>query len=171
MGYGEYGCSFKGYFLCISLPLNLKDPHTNSFTVYSSPPSAAYMCQWIRSALVQACHLFGAKPFPEPMLACCQLDSWEQISVKFESEFCHFELRPSSSKNTYFSLSVCLSVCQSVTPFWQCSCHRIIMKFWEVITIDRHGVHAKGQGQRSKLKVTEVMTPFSHFQTVTPLLN
>ena len=57
-----------------------------------SPPSAAYMCQWTRSALVQvmACRLFDAKPLPEPMLAYCQLDSWEQILVKFESEFYNF---------------------------------------------------------------------------------
>ena len=33
-----------------------------------------------------ACRLFGAKPLPEPMLAYCQLDHWEQISVKFELE-------------------------------------------------------------------------------------
>ena len=64
-------------------------------------------------------------------------------------------------------LSDCLSVCPSVTPFWQCSCHCIILKFSGVITIDRHDVHAKGQGQRSKVKVTEVMTPFSSFRTVT----
>ena len=53
------------------------------------------MCQWNESALVQlmACRLFGAKPLPEPMLAYCQLDSREQISVKFESEFCHFHSR------------------------------------------------------------------------------
>ena len=33
--------------------------------VNSSPPSAAYMLQWIRSALVQimACHLFSTKPY------------------------------------------------------------------------------------------------------------
>ena len=56
--------------------------------VNSSPPSAAYMRQWIGSALVQimACRLFGAKPLPELMLVYCQLDSWEQISVKFESD-------------------------------------------------------------------------------------
>ena len=56
------------------------------------PPSAAYMCQWTGPALVHvmACRLFGAKPLPEPMLAYCELDSWEQISVKFESEFYHF---------------------------------------------------------------------------------
>ena len=34
---------------------------------------------------VMACRLFGAKPLPEPMLAYCQLDPWEQTSVKFES--------------------------------------------------------------------------------------
>ena len=56
------------------------------------PPSAAYMRQWTGSSLVQvmACRLFGAKPLTEPMLAYCQLDSWENISVKFESEFYHF---------------------------------------------------------------------------------
>ena len=42
----------------------------------SSPPSAAYMCKWIGSALVQimACRLFGAKPLSEPMLEYCWLD-------------------------------------------------------------------------------------------------
>ena len=67
--------------------------------------------------------------------------------------------------------SVCLSVCLSVTPFWLCSHHRIIMKFSGVITNDRSDVHAKGQGQRSKVKVTELMTPFSRFRTVTPVWN
>ena len=37
--------------------------------------------------------MFGAKPLPEPMLPYCQLDSWEQISVKFEFEFYHFHSR------------------------------------------------------------------------------
>ena len=40
-----------------------------------------------------ACRLFGAKPLPEPMLAYCQLDPWEQVSVKFESEFHNFHSR------------------------------------------------------------------------------
>ena len=54
--------------------------------------SAAYMRRWTGLLLVQvmACSLFGSKPLPEPMLAYCQLDSCEQISVKFESEFYHF---------------------------------------------------------------------------------
>ena len=67
-----------------------------------------------------------------------------------------FSVRPS------VRLSVChtfltmfpSSVCPSVTPFWLCSHHRIIMKFSGVITLDQSRVHAKGQGQRSKVKVT-----------------
>ena len=47
----------------------------NSFN--SSTPSAAYMRQWIVSALVQiiACRLFGATPLSEPILGYDQLDS------------------------------------------------------------------------------------------------
>ena len=65
--------------------------------------------------------------------------------------------------------SVHLSVRPSVTPFWLCSHHRIIMKFSGVITSDKSDVHAKGQGQRSKVKVTEVTTPLNRFRTVTPV--
>ena len=36
---------------------------------------------------------FGAKPLLEPILAYCQLHSRGLISVKFESEFCHFHPR------------------------------------------------------------------------------
>ena len=59
------------------------------------PLSAAYMHQWTGSALVQvkAWCLFGTKPLPEPVLAFCQLDSWEQLPVKFELEFYHFRSR------------------------------------------------------------------------------
>ena len=63
-------------------------------------------------------------------------------------------------------LSVWPSVLLSVTPFWLCSHHRIIMKFSGDITNDQSKVHAKGQGQRSKVKVT---TQLNRFQTVTPV--
>ena len=66
-------------------------------------------------------------------------------------------------------LSVCPSVCPSVTPFWLCSHHRIIMKFSGVITSDKSDVHAKGQDQRSKVKVTKVTTQLYRFRTVTPV--
>ena len=65
--------------------------------------------------------------------------------------------------------SVCPSVRLSVTPFWLCSHHRIIMKFSGVITNDQRKVHAKGQGQRSKVKVTGVTTQLNRFRTVTPV--
>ena len=68
-----------------------------------------------------------------------------------------------------FSPSVRPSVCLSVTPFWLCSHHRIIMKFIGVITNDKSDVHAKGEGQRSKVKVTEVNTQLSRFRTVIPV--
>ena len=66
-------------------------------------------------------------------------------------------------------LSVCLSVRLSVTPFWLCSHHHIIVKFSGVITNDQSKVNAKGQGQRSKVKVTEVTTQLNRFRTVTPV--
>ena len=95
--------------------------------------------------------------------------AWSRIE---EVPYC-FQLRPSSSTNGIFPLSVrlsvCLSVCPSVTPFWLCSHHRIIMKFSGVITSDRSDVHGKGQGQRSKVKVTEVTTQLNRFRTVTPI--
>ena len=69
--------------------------------------------------------------------------------------------------------SVCLSVRPSVrlsvTPFSPCSHDRIIMKFSGVITMVKSDVHAKGQGQRSKVKVTEVNTQLSRFRTLTPV--
>ena len=65
--------------------------------------------------------------------------------------------------------SVRLSVCPSVTPFWLCSPHRNIIKFSGGITNDQSKVHVKGQGQRSKVKVTEVTTQLNRFRTVTPV--
>ena len=59
------------------------------------------------------------------------------------------------------------SVCLSVTPFSLCSHHRKILIFSGVITNDKSKVHAKGQGQRSKVKVTEVKTQLNRFRTVT----
>ena len=60
-----------------------------------SPPSATYKHQWIGSALVQimACCLFSTKPLSKPMLSHCQLDPWEQTSVKFQSKYNTFYSR------------------------------------------------------------------------------
>ena len=50
--------------------------------------SDAFMLQWSGPSSVQimACRLIGAKPLSGPMLAYCQLDPWEQTSVKFKSK-------------------------------------------------------------------------------------
>ena len=63
----------------------------------------------------------------------------------------------------------CPSVCLSFTPFSLCSHHGIIMKFSEVIANGRSEVYAKGQGQRSKVKVTEIKTQLIRFRTITPV--
>ena len=91
--------------------------------------------------------------------------AWSSIE---EVPYC-LKLRPSSSTNGIFRQSVRLSVRLSVTPFWLCSHHRIIMKFSGVITNDQGKVHAKSQGQRSKVKVTEVTTQLNRFRTLTPV--
>ena len=69
------------------LPLRGSHYKINSFL-----PGDAWMRQWTGSSLVHImpCHLFCAKPLPEPILAYCQLKSWEQISMKLELEFYHF---------------------------------------------------------------------------------
>ena len=50
-------------------------------------------------------------------------------------------------------LSIRLSICLSVMPFSPCYSFCIIMKFSGIVTIDKSDVHAKGQSQRSKVKV------------------
>ena len=63
---------------------------TNSFKFqHLNFHDAAYVRQWIRSALFQilACRLFGAKPLSEPMLGYCEVCPYEQTSVKLESKY------------------------------------------------------------------------------------
>ena len=81
----------------ISLPkVNLSDWHLLADNKLTHLPQVLYNThQCAGSSLVQvmACRLIGTKPFPEPQLAYYQLDSWEHISVKFESEFYPFHSR------------------------------------------------------------------------------
>ena len=42
---------------------------------------------WVIIGSDNGMSLFDAKPLPEPMLAYCQLDTWERISLKFELIF------------------------------------------------------------------------------------
>ena len=63
----------KSRFHCILWTHKFELPFCNSLFI-SSPPSAAYMPQSIRSALVQimACHLSGTKPLSKQMLYYCR---------------------------------------------------------------------------------------------------
>ena len=75
-----YRCSI---WHCYRVDMTYQINGYDNFNSY--PPIAAYMRQWIGSALYQlmACHLIGAPPpFAWPMLGYCQLDPWEQASVK-----------------------------------------------------------------------------------------
>ena len=75
----------------------------------------------------------------------------------------------------WFSPSVCPSVCLSVRRLSVCHTfltmfpssyhHEIFRSYYQW----QSDVHAKGQSQRSKVKVTEVTTQLSRFRTVTPV--
>ena len=86
--------------ICVTWPQWVNEAQVPSkvsswWSVNSSPPRATYLRRWTGSALVQimAWRQISNRPLSEPMLIYCQLESWEQISVKFESEFYHFHSR------------------------------------------------------------------------------
>ena len=76
--------------------------------IKSSPHGAEYICQRIKSALVQimACHLFGTKPLSKPVLDYCQLDPWEQNSVikiqKFSFTEMHLKISSAIMQMTFW---------------------------------------------------------------------
>ena len=90
--------------------------------------------------------------------------SWNRVALRPQTIFAKVFLAATKQFYEWFSPSIC----PSVTPFSLCSHHRIIIKV-SGVTIDRSDVHAKGKGQRSKVKVTEVKTQLSRFRTVTPV--
>ena len=62
--------------------------------INSLRPSDAYMRRQSKSLVpIMACRLVGAKPLPATLMVYCQLDSWEQVSVKFELVFYHLHSR------------------------------------------------------------------------------
>ena len=117
--------------------------------VNSSPPSAAYMRQWIRTALVQimACRLFGAKPLSKPMLVYCHVNwmlrnkcQWNFLIQIQKFSFIKMHLKVSSAKWWPFcsGLSVLiwlvvnvkqdLSQVAAIWSPWRRWCHTL----WEV---------------------------------------
>ena len=137
----------------------------NSCNPYNTTP------QWVKPILSLMLFSFQLQCFVHVHTCICILNWSLSIKVWFhEKKTCDF-LAATKQLYDWFSPSVCLSVCPSVrlsvTPFSPCSHHHIIMKFSGVITNDKSDVHAKGRGQRSKVKVTEVNTQLNRFRTVT----
>ena len=103
----------------------------------------------------------------DKMVAKLQMMTSNEIS-SVKNNFDNF-LAATKQLYEWFIPSVHLSLCPSVNTFWQCSCHHIITKFSGMITTDKSNVRAKGQGQKSKVNVTEVKTQLPRFQTITPV--
>ena len=96
-------------------------------------------------------------------LKCRQYNQCEGIWV---------DLIQSLAATMQLALRTLLSVCLSgwLSHFFsQCPSHHIIMKFSWIMTSDKSDVRARGQGQVSKVKVTEVKTLISLFRNVTPV--
>ena len=77
-------------FMNKTLKIRLGIRHRGMPVIQSThlPPSAAYMRQWIGSALVQImdCSICSAKPLSKPMLGYCRLDPGKQNSLKNQSK-------------------------------------------------------------------------------------
>ena len=127
--------------------------------------------QWIQYEYTQLCSVHYQTCYHH--VNVCGLWGWMWNALDIWPHCLSLFLAATKQLYEWFSpsvhLSVRLSVRPSVTPFWLCSHHRIIMKFSGVITSDRSDVHAKGQCQRSKVNVTEVTTQLNRFRTVTPV--
>ena len=103
----------------------------------------------------------------------CNSTHWSAFPIGFRhvysciyiNSIIHFLAATKQLYEWYF-LSVRPSVCPSHLFDYVLI---IISSFSGVITTDQGNVHAKGQGQRSKVKVTEVTTQLSRFRTVTPV--
>ena len=80
-----------------------------------------------------------------------------QERSKYVVQLVSWQLRSNSRK---------MSACHTFFTMFPSSYHH---EFSEVITIDRSDVHAKGQGQKSKVRVRKVKTLFSRFRTVSPV--
>ena len=140
-----------------------------------------YEVWWFALKQVKAWIQGDSKPWLWLMLTYCWFVIWDFRNKLYRNSnpFMHTSFQKiclklfwvATSSSMYGSVlpSISLSVCLSVTPSWQCSHRRIIMKFSGVINNHKNYVHAKGQSHRSKVKVTEVMTQLTRFRSVTPV--
>ena len=83
------------------------------------PPSAAYMRQWIRWALVQmmACHLFGAKLLSKPMLVVINWTLKNKLQWNFDQNAKLF-IHENASENNICKMAAILSRGRWVNSWW-----------------------------------------------------
>ena len=123
--------------------------------IYPSLPSAAFMCQWIRSALVQimACRLFVSKPLSKAVLGYCPTPQQSLIYIPAYTitYLFHYALSSVFYLFHYASLSVfycywCEYFAMTTQGFWNYwnSDHNgsyDILEWWRVIILSE-SVHA-----------------------------
>ena len=90
--------------------------------INSMQPGDAYMRHWTGSSLVQemACHLFGTKPSPEPMLTYCQIYLYHQTSIRLELKVKYFTLKKITFQNVPSNVAAILfqSKCDKEQNAW-----------------------------------------------------
>ena len=109
----------------------------------TSRPVDEYMRQWTVSLLVQvmAWCLNCARPLPEPIITYCQLDPWEQTSVKVESKYNDFQSKKCIWKYRLQNIGLgVVSLGTHSLPI-ECSSHDGADAL-RVVTIDRRLFHS-----------------------------
>ena len=138
--------------VCSRVYMWMMEKENNSLT-WSAPDDVIWQ-QRAWSILAQVMFIYAAKMLTrEP---CNPL--WHNLKIMLDitSKKCIWKIKfLAATKQLYKWFS----------PYHQ----RSIMRFSGVISIDKSYVYAKGQGLGSKVKVTKVKAPFSHFQIVTPV--
>ena len=118
----------------------------------SSPPSAAYVCQRIWSALLQimAFRLFGDKPLSKPMLGYCQLD----LGNKFQWNF---------NQNSKFFIH------ENATENVVCETPAILSRGgWDMKDPVPMGIHIFVPSQREKMPINSLfLKTIHHVQSIT----
>ena len=110
-----------------------------SVMLNSSPPSAAYMRQWMGPVMVQtmACRLYGAEPLSKPILGYCQSDPKKQTAVIFFYQNTRLFIHENASENIVCEMAAILSGRRCVNSGYYILYMKFI-HFWQVHKVRYH---------------------------------
>ena len=127
--------------------------------INSSSPIAAYMRQWIGSALIQimACRLFGAMPLSEPVLEYCQMGTnFSEIVIRIQTfSFKKTYMKISSAKwclfcfglNVLIQIYISNTLSQNITSrrnrkyqFWHCCISQDLFEYFVAVDFNPMGI-------------------------------